>query len=136
MFPHKTPRNPDPEVGLGMKISYTPVTFWPILGLKERLAKALGPEISGASPFDDPDYIDLWGPLVEPQPERLPIYTHIFRQKKLKRRREKESREPLSEMLKSSFEEEPPTSSDDRPVMSPNAKRRRTARSAGTLEVC
>ncbi|KAK4196266.1 hypothetical protein QBC40DRAFT_313946 [Triangularia verruculosa] len=133
MTPHKTPFV-DSEVGLGMKITYTPVKVWPILGLKERLAKALGPEISGVSPFDNPDFIDLHGPLVEPTPEQLPVLTHIISQRKLKRRRDKE-RQPLEEMLNSSFEEEPP-SSDDRPVLSPSAKRRRTARSVGTLEVC
>ncbi|KAK0705806.1 hypothetical protein B0T21DRAFT_353110 [Apiosordaria backusii] len=132
MTPHKTPSVNDSEVGLGMKITYTPVKVWPILGLKERLAKALGPEISGVSPFDNPDFIDLHGPLVEPAPEQLPVFTHIISQRKLKRRRDKE-RQPLEEMLNSSFEEEPP-SSDDRPVLSPSAKRRRTARSVGTLE--
>ncbi|KAK4223484.1 hypothetical protein QBC38DRAFT_46902 [Podospora fimiseda] len=138
MHPHKTPKNVDPHVGLGMKISYTTVDFWPILGLKERLAKALGPEISGASPFDDPEYIDLWGPLVEPDPNCLPaIYAHIRRQD-LKRRRKEEKtkkREPLAEMLNSSFEEEEPTSSDEA-VLSPKPKRRRTARPIGRLEVC
>ncbi|KAK4464399.1 hypothetical protein QBC42DRAFT_249516 [Cladorrhinum samala] len=136
MFPHKTPRNADSEVGLGLKISYTPVNFWPVLGLKERLAKALGAELSGATPFDDPEFIDLWGPLVEPYPDRVPACSSLFRHDKLKRRRENDGREPLSEMLNSSFEEDPPTSPDERPVLSPNAKRRRTARSAGTLEVC
>lgn len=133
MTPHKTPLV-DSEDGLGMKITYTPVKVWPILGLKERLAKALGSEISGVSPFDNPEFIDLHGPLVEPAPEQLPVFAHIISQRKLKRRRDKE-RQPLEEMLNSSFEEEPP-SSDDRPVLSPSAKRRRTARSVGTLEVC
>ncbi|KAK4194349.1 hypothetical protein QBC40DRAFT_136038, partial [Triangularia verruculosa] len=134
MTPHKTPcsRSVDSEAGLGMKIAYTPVKVWPILGLKERLAKALGPEISGVLPFDNPDFIDLHGPLVEPAPEQLPVFAHLISQRKLKRRRE---RQPIEEMLNSSFEEEPP-SSDDRPVLSSSAKRRRTARSVGTLEVC
>ncbi|KAK4184002.1 hypothetical protein QBC35DRAFT_76761 [Podospora australis] len=145
MYPHKAPVPPlYSDVGIGMKISYTPVKMWPILGLRERLAKALGPEISGISPFDDPEFIDLEGPLVEPEPERLPtLYTIPSPVNKLKRRRDTmKEREPLGEVLNSSFEEESttstPTSSDDRPVLSPNAaKRRRTAsRSAGTLEVC
>jgi hypothetical protein len=89
----------------------------------------LGHEIAGDSIYDDPDYIGLWDPLLEPQPR--PVYHPVS----LKRRRA--DREPLSRVLNSSFDEESP-SSDDRPVLSPAAKRRRTARTASvnTLEVC
>jgi hypothetical protein len=130
MSPHKAPKSQTNEdLSAGMDISYTPVNFWPILGLKERLSKALGHEIAGDSIYDDPDYIGLWDPLLEPQPR--PVYHPVS----LKRRRT--DREPLSRVLNSSFDEEPP-SSDDRPVLSPATKRRRTARTASvnTLEVC
>jgi hypothetical protein len=139
MFPHKAPKpQPNEDPTAGMDISYTPVSFWPILGLKERLSKALGPEIAGDSIYDDPDYIGLWDPLLEPQPQPrpAPVYHHPV---SLKRRRAGaggREREPLSQVLNSSFEEEPPSSSDDRPVLSPAAKRRRTARRVSTLEVC
>ncbi|KAK4246000.1 hypothetical protein C7999DRAFT_42537 [Corynascus novoguineensis] len=132
MFPHKAPKgSTGEEAGAGMDISYTPVSFWPILGLKERLAKALGREIAGDAIYDDPNYIGLWDPLLESQ--QVPVYHPVS----LKRRRT--DREPLSQVLNSSFEDEPPTSSDDRPVLSPAAKKRRTARrvnGSSTLEVC
>lgn len=141
MFPHKAPA-PTPgedntaDFSNGMDISYTPVSFWPVLGLKERLAKALGREIAGDSIYDDPDHIGLWDPLLElqaPSPPP-PASRHSV---SLKRRRVPDVREPLSEMLNSSFEEEPPSSPDDRPVLSPATKRRRTARRpVNTLEVC
>ncbi|AEO68536.1 uncharacterized protein THITE_2118078 [Thermothielavioides terrestris NRRL 8126] len=131
MFPHKAPAPRDGEdCSAGMDISYTPVSFWPILGLKERLSQALGPEIAGDSIYDDPNHIGFWHPLLESQ-SRSPVYHPVS----LKRRRA--AREPLSQMLSSSFEEEPPSSPDDRPVLSPAAKRRRTARRAvNSLEVC
>ncbi|KAK4120493.1 hypothetical protein N657DRAFT_658411 [Parathielavia appendiculata] len=136
-FPHKAPKpQPNEDAIAGMEISYTPVSFWPILGLKERLSKALGPEIAGDSIYDDPNFIGLWDPLLEPQPQpRPPVYHHHHHSSGLKRRRGAD-REPLSQVLNSSFEEEPPSSPDDRPVLSPAAKRRRTARRASTLEVC
>lgn len=40
--PHKTPKG-DSEV----KIGYTHVPVWPVLGLKERLGQALGREVVG-----------------------------------------------------------------------------------------
>ncbi|GAB1318293.1 HNH nuclease domain-containing protein [Madurella fahalii] len=129
MFPHKAPASQeDKDVAMGMDISYTPVSFWPILGLKERLAKALGREIAGDPMYGDPDHIGLWDSLLEPQhPPAYPTVT-------LKRRRT--DRGPLAEVLNSSFEEEPPSSPDDRPVLSPAAKRRRTTRPVNPLEVC
>ncbi|KAH6845826.1 hypothetical protein B0I37DRAFT_381214 [Chaetomium sp. MPI-CAGE-AT-0009] len=131
MFPAKTPKGQaEKELCLGLDISYKPVSFWPILGLKERLSKALGREIAGDSIYDDPNHIGLWDPLLEPQ--QRPVYHPVS----LKRRRT--DREPLSQVLNSSFEEEPPSSPDDRPVLSPATKRRRTARrvNSSTLEVC
>ncbi len=131
LSPHKAPKL-QPGEHSGMDISYTPVSFWPILGLKERLSKALGREIAGDAVLDDPEHIGLWDALLEPQPQPLP--RPVYQPLNLKRRRAE--REPLSQMLNSSFDEEPPTSSDDRPVLSPAAKRRRTARAINTLEVC
>ncbi len=130
MSPHLAPKSPTGEAcAAGMDISYTPVSFWPILGLKERLSRALGREIAGDSIYDNPDFIGLWDPLLEPQPR--PVYHPVS----LKRRRT--DREPLSQVLNSSFDEEPPSSADDRPVLSPAPKRRRTARPPiSTLEVC
>jgi hypothetical protein len=131
MSPHRVPRSATGEACTeGMDISYTPVSFWPILGLKERLSRALGREIAADSIYDDPNHIGLWDPLLEPQPRPV-CHHHAV---SLKRRRA--DREPLSQVLNSSFDEDPPSSADDRPVLSPAAKRRRTARAISTLEVC
>lgn len=138
MFPHKAPACSDDgnTNGAGMDISYTPVPFWPILGLKERLAKALGREVAGEPVSDDPDHIAFWDPLLEPRRRPQPHQTSPTASRK-RRRSEREPRDPLSEVLNSSFEEDPPTSPEDRPVLSPAAKRRRRARRASsTLEVC
>ncbi|KAK0724364.1 hypothetical protein B0H67DRAFT_567766 [Lasiosphaeris hirsuta] len=130
MDPHKAPTSTDDaNVNGGIHITHTPVTFWPILGLKERLAKALGHEIAGEPLYGDPDHIGLWDMLVD-QPAPAPVYPAT----NLKRRRTE--RAPLSEVLNSSFEEETSNSSEDCPVLSPDAKRRRTARPANPLEVC
>lgn len=57
----------------GMEISYTPVRVYPLLGLKERLAKALGPDTTGDPPSNG--RIKYWDPLLEhPQPPN-PIVT-------------------------------------------------------------
>jgi hypothetical protein len=45
-FPSKAPAATDIQ-GRGLTINLTRVQIWPLLGLKERLAKALGPEIAG-----------------------------------------------------------------------------------------
>ncbi|KAH6637331.1 hypothetical protein F5144DRAFT_592236 [Chaetomium tenue] len=133
MFPHKAPNGEtEKDLKVSMDISQTPVSFWPILGLKERLSKALGREIAGDSIYDDPNHIGLWDPLLEPQIEQRPVYHPVS----LKRRRT--DRDPLSQVLNSSFEEEQPSSSDDRHVHSPATKRPRTTRrvNSSTLEVC
>ncbi|KAG5984578.1 hypothetical protein E4U55_004129 [Claviceps digitariae] len=49
-YPSKAPVEEDGDQSSGMKIEYTRVPIWPILGLRERLGKALGEEIVG--PFD------------------------------------------------------------------------------------
>lgn len=150
LHPHKAPL-PKEEMqqgAAGLKIDYTTVPFWPILGLKERLAKALGREIAGEPMFGDPEHIGLWEPLLEEPvaplpapvlaspPRPIPAAAAAVRNT-LKRRRERECeqlRPALSEMLNSSFEEEttPNSSAEDldKPVLSPDAKRRRTASSA------
>lgn len=56
MFPNKGPGSEDSKAGIS--ISCTKVKVWPILGLRERLAKALLAEIA------DPDCIHFWNPLV------------------------------------------------------------------------
>ncbi|KAL2176559.1 uncharacterized protein P884DRAFT_270403 [Thermothelomyces heterothallicus CBS 202.75] len=68
MMPHKRPSSRDGSTG--MDISYTPVRVWPLLGLKERLERALGRGITGHPVHDDADHIGFWDPLVEPQPAR------------------------------------------------------------------
>ncbi|KAL0940224.1 uncharacterized protein CTRU02_202987 [Colletotrichum truncatum] len=74
----------------GIRIEYTRVPVWPILGLKERLGKALGKDIVGH--FDE-DNIETWEEEAEPNND------------KLKRRRD---REALAEVFNGSFEEEAP----------------------------
>ncbi|OBS27704.1 hypothetical protein FPOA_01646 [Fusarium poae] len=61
--PFKAPLNDDNAAVSGIKIEYTRVPVWPILGLRERLGKALGQEIVG--PFN-PDEIETW----EKDPEK------------------------------------------------------------------
>ncbi|KAG6001648.1 hypothetical protein E4U43_001272 [Claviceps pusilla] len=48
-YPSRAPPEEE-QASSGMKIEYTRVPIWPILGLRERLGKALGEEIVG--PFD------------------------------------------------------------------------------------
>ncbi|KAK4447431.1 hypothetical protein QBC34DRAFT_132624 [Podospora aff. communis PSN243] len=109
--------------GDGLQITHTPVPFWPILGLRERLAKALGREIAGDPLFSDPEYIALWDPLVE-QPRTA--YGYQAPPASFKRRRTE--RAPLSVVHNSSFDDDLPSTDDDSPVLSPSAKRRRTGR--------
>lgn len=117
----------DEPVEAGMKISFTRVPVWPVLGLKERLGKALGRDIAGDAIFEDvgPDDIETW----ESQEER--------QQREQQRKRRRGDRQVLVEVLNSSFEAEDDTgyASDDRPVLSPDAKRRCT-RAVNPLEVC
>lgn len=148
--PSKAPKTADGEAAdptsTGMKITFARVPIWPVLGLKERLGKALGPDLVSDDMFysDDPEDMETW----ETKEERL-----IRNQRWLRRRqqeleyyrprvkRRREEAQFIAEMLHSSFEfenddpDEP--ESDDCPVISPRAKRRcaRTGR-ASTLEVC
>jgi hypothetical protein len=61
LMPGKGPASQDSSTC--MEISYTPVRVWPLLGLKERLTKALDPRIT-----TDPDHIGFWDRLVDSQP--------------------------------------------------------------------
>jgi len=111
-----------------LQITRTQVSVWPILGLRERLAKALGREIAGDPPSGNPDHITMWDTLIAP-PRQGPYPT-------IRIKRTRSGRSPLSELFNSSFEEDAPSGSEDRPIMSPSAKRRRTAQSSNALEVC
>ncbi|KAF5024328.1 hypothetical protein F66182_3605 [Fusarium sp. NRRL 66182] len=90
--PFKAPPNDDDAAVSGLKIEYTRVPIWPILGLRERLGKALGQDVVGSF---NPDEIETW----EKDPE--------------KQGGEKRKREVLSEVINSSFEEE----SDEEPAI-------------------
>ncbi|KAF4955930.1 hypothetical protein FSARC_11709 [Fusarium sarcochroum] len=83
--PFKAPLDDEDATVSGLKIEYTRVTIWPILGLRERLGKALGQDVVGAF---DPDEMETW----EKDPE--------------KQGGEKRMREDLLEVTSSSFEEE------------------------------
>lgn len=88
----------------GIKIEYTRVPVWPILGLRERLGKALGHDMVGE--FDE-EQIETWNE-EEAEAENAEKANSMSKRK----------REPLAEVLNGSFEEE----SEDEPVLS-NKKR-------------
>ncbi|KAK0388038.1 hypothetical protein NLU13_4282 [Sarocladium strictum] len=73
----------------GMKIEFTRVPIWPILGLRERLGKALGRDLVG---IIDEDKIETWQPIEEEAP-KSPT-------------RGKRKRDALAEVVNSSFEDE------------------------------
>lgn len=95
--PFKAPANDDDARISGIKIEYTRVPIWPILGLRERLGKALGQDVVGNF---DPEEIETW----ENDKE-----THDLGKRK---------REALSEVFNNSFDSE----SDDEPALT--AKKR------------
>lgn len=99
--PCKTPEDEKGQAGVpGIKVEYAKVPVWPILGLRERLGKALGKELVGAF---DPEDIETWED-VEDQVTKAPTSDG-----------EKRKREVLAEVCNKSFEE---TSGDeDEPVM-------------------
>ncbi|KAK1760229.1 hypothetical protein QBC47DRAFT_2493 [Echria macrotheca] len=128
----------------GIEIDYTNVPFFPLLGLKERLAKALGREVGGDPHYWDPEKIEFWDELVEePQPVYravTPVHSRVAVNSSVSKRKRK-VRPALSEVLNSSFEDDCPTNypssdDDDDLVLSPSAKKRRTAEPASTLGVC
>ncbi|KAF9874391.1 carboxylesterase [Colletotrichum karsti] len=99
----------------GIRIEYTRVPIWPILGLKERLGKALGKEIVGH--FDE-DNIETWEEEAEPNND------------KLKRRRD---REALAEVFNGSFEEEAPDASSEHRTHYPRSAQASVNVGAGTV---
>ncbi|KAK0712440.1 hypothetical protein B0T26DRAFT_741581 [Lasiosphaeria miniovina] len=120
------PRDSD-KAGEGLRITYHRVPFWPVLGLKERLSKALGERIAGYPKYGDPDHIALWEELLEPPrqayyPPPAPSLKRSFY-------------DPFV-TCDSSFDGDEADSSDEQSIMSPDAKRRRTTQSISTLEVC
>ncbi|ROW06757.1 hypothetical protein VMCG_04185 [Cytospora schulzeri] len=133
--PSKAPHADDP-LGGGLDIEVTKVQIWPVLGLKERLAKALGPEIAGELACSDVSdgNIETW----ETEQERE------FRLGNFKRKRD-----GVYETFSKSLEidddvAEPPTSGSSglglavaSPPLSPRTpKRRRTQSNNTQLEVC
>lgn len=121
----------------GLKVEITRVPIWPVLGLKERLAKALGAEISGEACLQLPDTeIETWEPEYKIQLGSL-----------------KRSREVLSEVFNRSFDSDsggspvraPSTSTSvdaglgitvGSPPRSPRTPKRRRTQSISELEVC
>ncbi|KAK3947924.1 hypothetical protein QBC32DRAFT_70282 [Pseudoneurospora amorphoporcata] len=70
LYPLKVPQSSKKaKKEINLDITMTPVPFWPILGLKERLARALGKDIVGPDVYSDshPDHIGFWDLLVEPR---------------------------------------------------------------------
>lgn len=55
--PHRAPKPTDSDEDIGLKIDYVRVPIWPILGLRERLGKALGEDIVGQF---DPEAMETW----------------------------------------------------------------------------
>lgn len=87
-YPHKAPKNEIGEVD-GLRIDYTRVPIWPILGLRERLGQAFGEDVVG--PFD-PTVMETWN---EEETE-IPCSSS----------KNKRKREALSEVLNGSFDSE------------------------------
>ena len=99
--PCKAPPLNEADEVPGIRIEYTKVPIWPILGLKERMGKAFGEDLVGS--FNS-DSIWTWSEKdSESESEEVPSA--------------KRKREALSEVLNGSFSE-----SDDEPVLS--AKKR------------
>jgi hypothetical protein len=127
----------------GLDITFHRVPIWPILGLKERLAQALGTEIAGATALrkwsDESDDIETW---LDPEEKRnrQRVLKRITPVSLKRRRADHQERAALSEVVNSSFEDDASScastrSEKDIPVMSPDAKRRCT-RAVNPLEVC
>jgi hypothetical protein len=66
---HDAPKVDGEKDVQGLKIEYTRVPIWPILGLRERLGKALGEDVVG--PFD-PEEITTWEEDGDDVEEKLP----------------------------------------------------------------
>lgn len=132
--PSRAPKAKDSQDS-GLDINVTRVQIWPVLGLKERLAKALGTEIAGDLACHDTADTDIetW----ETEQERA------FRLGNLKRKRE-----ALSEVFNKSFESTDGASpvtvglesglgiTVASPPVSPRTPKRRRTQSNTQLEVC
>ncbi|RKU41467.1 hypothetical protein DL546_003413 [Coniochaeta pulveracea] len=138
----------------GMKISYVHVPIWPILGLRERLAKAVGRDVAGDAAVYDATTgkIETWhtpeelAQIKRQQRQEDGLYQAtrtLLSQGKKRRRSDRTDRNVLVEMVNSSFEESfednddaVSCTGDDIPVLSPEAKRRCTRTVTNPLEVC
>jgi hypothetical protein len=130
--PSKAPKVRGLQHG-GLDIDVTRVQIWPVLGLKERLARALGTEIAGELADHDTAGTDIetW----ETEQERA------FRLGNLKRKRE-----ALTEVFNKSFESTEGASpvgiesglgiTVASPPVSPRTPKRRRTQSNTQLEVC
>lgn len=101
--PSKAPFGQEEEAA-GMKIEYSRVPIWPILGLRERLGKALGEEIVGQF---DPSEMKTW------ETEEVGDENEHTKRK----------RDALSEVFNASFEEETESEEQHSPPL--GVKRRR-----------
>ena len=86
---HKPTEVPSEGGSLGIHVTFSRVPIWPILGLKERLGKALGRDVVGD--FDEEDF-ETW--------DEEPVNTGSLK------RKEREPRGALAEVLNRSFEAE------------------------------
>ncbi|TPX11661.1 uncharacterized protein E0L32_007640 [Thyridium curvatum] len=141
--PSKAPIIADSTTEGGIKIDYTRVPIWPILGLKERLGKALGHDIAGDIIEDSHIFDEHCGSQAEEEHQATPVEQEASRNLK----RSIAQCETLSEVLTSSFEvrdddNKGDNSSGDSPAvrrvgsLSPAAKRRCSSARARSLEVC
>lgn len=134
---------PAEDADSGVDITFKRVPIWPILGLKERLAQALGYDIGGDIALRDWDEesndIETWLDSEEKR-NRQRIKKRMATIGVKRRRPTAEERAALSEVVNSSFEDDATScastrSEKDMPVLSPDAKRRCT-RTANPLQVC
>jgi hypothetical protein len=115
--PNRVPQDDNEEGVPGIKIEYTRVPIWPILGLRERLGKAFGEDMVGAF---DADEIKTWEDEdeTEEQEEEQEQEEEINTNGKRKR-------EAYNDVFNGSFEEE----SDEEAVLT-REKRRRLSEAA------
>ncbi|KAB5582307.1 hypothetical protein GE09DRAFT_1166798 [Coniochaeta sp. 2T2.1] len=157
-FAHPT-KAPTSASDPGLDITYQRVPVWPILGLKERLAGALGQEIAGSLALTSfgVESNDLETYLSYTEQLDRTIYRQIASKNSAankKRRRRTSDNRPLSEVVNSSFEDDASSNlsgassqksnkgggekrlSEDLPVLSPDAKRRCQRVAGNPLTVC
>lgn len=71
-YPREAPCPSNLDLRAGIRVEYVRVPVWPVLGLKERLARALGAEVVGDwidSVVDGVSEIETWGMLSEDERE-------------------------------------------------------------------